>query len=246
MSLGLAAHIARTVKGFTQPLWGWRQGLLRARRLSLPRAAGWYNLYRGGSQETVDFNAPVGQAAAGAAAIAEFSNLHPTGTGTYVYCVRGVGPGGHETEAHDTAFYEVDYESGVRTAPAPGPVVSFAAQPHVGGAAMLTVVVDHSLGRVPTASLRVCYGDGEVPDICNLLPVPVPSGSGRHVVRFVVTPALPGQPPGPNDIRVSWRIQPRSAEGVLGEASAIVFVELDSEGPPALSDFVVECQNSDS
>jgi len=240
MSLGLTGHIAGTVRSATAPQWFMLQGLLRSRRVSLPRPLGCYNLYRGPSRETVDFDVPVGQAAAGAATVTEFSGLHPTGTGAYVYCVRGVGPGGQETEAHDTAHYEVDYVDGVRTSPAPAPVASIAAQPYAGGQALLTVVVDQSLGRVPAATL--CVWAGPVGGTLELWSVPVPSAPGWHVVQFVVPRFFVVAYPPPPEIASSWLVEPVSAESVVGEPSATVPVLLDGQGPPAVSGFIVECQ----
>ncbi|MCK4623861.1 MAG: hypothetical protein KAV00_01005 [Phycisphaerae bacterium] len=240
MSCGLCGRLEVARRAFEAPLWASRQGLLRARRrLSLPRAGGWYNLYRGASAEAIDFDAPVGQAGRGSSAVAEFPTLHPTGSGTYTYCVVGVGPGGHETDPDESAYYEITLENGVRVAPPPTAPVSFSVQPYRDGQALFTVVVDQSRGRVPTATLH-CYNDGGAGGAVDYGTqvgpnVPVPT-SGRHVLRFVIDPGLA------HESDVGWSVRALSAESVEEQNTQVAYALVDSEGPPSLSSFTVECQ----
>jgi hypothetical protein len=241
MSCDLASVIDHEVRAFESPLWFARQGLLRGRRAALPRNRGWTVLYRGETAETVDYEAPVGMAGAGAATIREWPTCaDPTlGDGTRTYVVAGVGPGGVETEPPASAYTEVEFEDGVPVNPAPAAPLSIAVQPHVGGTLLCTVVVDQTLGRVPAAHLVVYSTTSDYllsyATPYPLLPlIPVPAG-GRQVVRFI-HPSYGVQRP------VCVAVRARSAAGAEEQNTTVLAWGIeDADYPPPIEGLTVEC-----
>lgn len=197
-----------------------------------------YVLYRGDTPETVDFDTPAGFAPPGSVEITEWEDTHPTGTGTYVYCVCGVGPGGVVTPPHETAYYEVEYVDGVRVLPPPAPPVEWSIRPYRDGQVEFAVVVDQSRGRVPAAQVHCLEYDSGLPGEPVFKEpgtyVPVPADSGRHILVFVIDPAAA------HGATVGYAVRAVSAEDVEETNTVVRFAEVDSEGPPAVTDFTVE------
>ncbi len=199
--------------------------------------AGRYNLYRGATRETVDFETRVGQARPGDSLIAEFAHRRPSGTGSYCYCLKGAGPAGHETDPHDTAYYEIEYQNGTRVTPPPAPPLSASVKPYRDGQAEFAVVVDQAAGRVPAKWLK-CYNNGGSGEVDYEMPVgpaiPLPSSVGRPTVRFMIDPGLP------HGTEVNWSVRGMSADLVEENNTEVYTAVVDAEGPPALSEFFVE------
>ena len=69
--------------------------------------------------------------------------------------------------------------------------------------------------------------------------VPVPA-SGRHTLRFAIDPELA------HGTNVGWSVRAVSGENVEEDNTTVVYAQVDSEGPPALSGFSVECAGNGS